>query len=129
MTSMYLATSVALGDLCMSPDGFFISMTADTDDSKVVSYYLQCESTLNNPFTRKVREGVNATINMRNNLNSMKQLAEQLYKDQQSTKLVSISSEINTLERLWSGLQAFLDCKPFYKQYNTAVKSLCHLGL
>ncbi|XP_051162581.1 protein tweety isoform X4 [Leptopilina boulardi] len=132
MTSMYLATSVALGDLCMSPDGFFISMTADNpnpDDSKLVSYYLQCESTLNNPFTRKVREGMNATDNMRNNLKTMKLLAEQLYKDQQSTKLVSINNEINTLDRLWTGLQAFLDCKPFYKQYTTVVKSLCHLGL
>lgn len=129
MTSIYLATSVALGDLCMSPDRFLTSLIYRSSDSEVFSYYSQCDNTLNNPFTRRIREGVNSTVNMRNNLNNIKQLAEQLFKDQQSTKLVIIKNEINTLERLWAGLQGFLDCKPFHKQYITGVKSLCHLGL
>ncbi|XP_033224016.1 protein tweety isoform X1 [Belonocnema kinseyi] len=130
MASMYLSTSVALGDLCVSPDGYIAKSSPNILTSEVLSYYTQCESMHNNPFTRRVREGVNATGNMRNNLNNVKELAEQLFKDQQvSTKLISIRNEINTLERLWSGLQAFLDCKPVHKQYITGIKSLCHLGL
>ena len=130
MASLYLATSVAIGDLCVSPDGYITKSASNAITSDVLSYYIHCESINNNPFTRKVREGVNATGNMRIAINSIKQLADLLFKDQQvSTKLISIKNEINTLERLWLGLQTFLDCKPVHKQYVTGVKSLCHLGL
>ncbi|XP_076761631.1 tweety isoform X2 [Xylocopa sonorina] len=130
MASLYLATSVALGDLCVSPDGYLTRVVPSTLASEVFSYYTQCENIRTNPFTQKLRDGQSAVTNMRENLNIVTKLALELFKDQQlQPKLNSLSIDINTVSKLTSGLATLLDCKPLYKQYVHAAKSLCHLGL
>ncbi|XP_028044971.1 protein tweety isoform X4 [Monomorium pharaonis] len=130
MASLYLATSVALGDLCVSPDGYLSRAVPSTLASEVLSYYTHCENTRSNPFTQRLRDAQRAVGNMRNNLNSVTRLAIDLFKDQQlQPKLSSLSTDVNTVDRLVSGLATLLDCKPLHKQYVHAAKSLCHLGL
>ncbi|XP_011639937.1 protein tweety isoform X2 [Pogonomyrmex barbatus] len=130
MASLYLATSVALGDLCVSPDGYLSRAVPSTLASEVLSYYTHCENTRSNPFTQRLRDAQRAVGNMRVNLNSVTRLALELFKDQQlQPKLSSLSTDVNTVDRLVSGLATLLDCKPLHKQYVHAAKSLCHLGL
>ncbi|XP_011164411.1 protein tweety isoform X2 [Solenopsis invicta] len=130
MASLYLATSVALGDLCVSPDGYLSRAVPSTLASEVLSYYTHCENTRSNPFTQRLRDAQRAVGNMRNNLNTVTRLAIDLFKDQQlQPKLSSLSTDVNTVDRLVSGLATLLDCKPLHKQYVHAAKSLCHLGL
>ncbi|KAK0167955.1 hypothetical protein PV327_001803 [Microctonus hyperodae] len=130
MASLYLATSVALGDLCVSPDGYLTRAVPSTLASEVLNYYTQCESTRNNPFTQRLREGQLAAGNMRTSLSIVERIALDLFKDQQlAPKLSSLKNEVNAVDRLMSGLTTLLDCKPLHKQYINAAKGLCHLGL
>ncbi|XP_034184492.2 tweety isoform X1 [Osmia lignaria lignaria] len=130
MASLYLATSVALGDLCVSPDGYLTRAVPSTLASEVLSYYTHCENTRSNPFTQRLRDGQTAISEMSKNLNTVTRLALELYKDKQlQPKLNSLLFDVNTVSKLMSGLATLLDCKPFHKQYVHAAKSLCHLGL
>ncbi|XP_054012928.1 protein tweety isoform X3 [Hylaeus anthracinus] len=130
MASLYLATSVALGDLCVSPDGYLVRAVPSTLPSEILSYYTHCENTRNNPFTQKLRDGQQTVAEIKQNLHIVTKLAIDLFKDQQlQPKLTSLSTDVNTVDRLMSGLTTLLDCKPFHKQYVHAAKSLCHLGL
>ncbi|XP_015116545.1 protein tweety [Diachasma alloeum] len=132
MASLYLATSVALGDLCISPDGYLTRTVPSTLAAEVLNYYTHCESTRNNPFTQRLREGQLAAGNMRASLNIVQSIALDLFKDQKANlapKLNSLKSEVNVVDKLMSGLTTLLDCKPLHKHYVHAAKSLCHLGL
>ena len=130
MASLYLATSVALGDLCVSPDGYLTRAVPTTLASDVVSYYTQCENTRNNPFTQRFREGQKASSNIRQSLHTVTVLATNLFKDKQlEPKFASLTTEANNVEQYISGLASLLDCNKFHKHYVYAAKSLCHLGL
>lgn len=130
MASLYLATSVALGDLCVSPDGYLTRAVPSTLASEVLSYYTHCENTRSNPFSHKLNDGQIAASNMKENMNTVTRLALELFKEQQlQPKLNSLSIDVNTVSKLMSGLTTLFDCKPLHKQYVHAAKSLCHLGL
>lgn len=130
MASLYLATSVALGDLCVSPDGYLTRAVPSTLASEVLSYYTHCENTRSNPFSQRLNDGQIAASNMRENMNTVTRLALELFKEQHlQPKLTSLSIDVSTVNKLMSGLTTLLDCKPLHKQYVHAAKSLCHLGL
>ncbi|XP_048510852.1 protein tweety [Athalia rosae] len=130
MASLYLATSVALGDLCVSPDGYLTRAVPSTLASEVLSYYTHCESTRSNPFTQRLRDGQRAAVNMQTNLKIVTQLADDLFKNLQlQPRLSSLKTDVITVDRLMSGLATQLECRPLHKQYVQAAKSLCHLGL
>ncbi|XP_034939882.1 protein tweety isoform X4 [Chelonus insularis] len=130
MASLYLATAVALGDLCVSPDGYLTRSVPSSLAAEVLNYYMRCESTRNNPFTLRLREGQLAAGNMRTSLTIVERIALDLFRDQQlAPKLSSLKNEVNTVDRLMSGLTTLLDCKPLHKQYVSGAKGLCHLGL
>ncbi|XP_043281274.1 protein tweety isoform X1 [Venturia canescens] len=130
MASLYLATSVALGDLCFAPEDYLAKNVPPTLASEVLSYYTHCEATRSNPFTQRLREGQRAAEHMRTSLNNIDRLAVELFHDQQlKPKFSSLMTDVNSVDRLISGLATLLDCKPLHKQYVQAAKSLCHLGL
>ncbi|XP_023288097.1 protein tweety isoform X2 [Orussus abietinus] len=130
MASLYLATAVALGDLCVAPDGYLARAVPSTLASEVLSYYTHCENARSNPFTQRLRDGQRAVLNMRQNLNVVTPLAVGLYTDQQlQPELNGLMTDFKTVDRLMSGLATLLDCKPLHKQYVHAARSLCHLGL
>ena len=130
MGSVYLASSVALGDLCVDPDSYLARTASSPFSAQVLTYYTHCDSSQTNPFTKSLREAKQATDNARRNLDQVKQLSNHLFKEQQlQPTLSSLANNINGVDKMLTGLTAFLDCKPLHKQYVHAAKSLCHLGL
>ena len=130
MGSLYLASSVALGDLCMSPDGYIAKSAPSALAAEVFGYYTHCENARTNPFTQQLRDVKMSTDNTRRSLETVKKLAVHLFKDQQlQMRFTSLADHINTVDKQLNSLTTFLDCKPLHKQYVHAAKSLCHLGL
>lgn len=69
MSGLYLASSVAIGDLCMDPADYLISKAPNDLPDDVLIYYIQCESMRSNPFTLKLRESQTAMTNARSAMN------------------------------------------------------------
>lgn len=127
--SLYLAISVALGDLCISPDNYLTRAVPSTLAAEVLSYYTQCESMRNNPFTQRLREGQTAAGNMRASLITAERIALDLFKDRQlGPKINSLKTEVNKVNIDMSGLTTLLDCNPLHIQYIRAANSLCDTG-
>lgn len=57
MASLYLASSVALGDLCVAPDKFVEDQASMEATKEILRYYTSCERARANPFTQRLREG------------------------------------------------------------------------
>ncbi|KAJ8679649.1 hypothetical protein QAD02_015436 [Eretmocerus hayati] len=130
MGSVYLASSVALGDLCMSPDSYITKTARSTLAAEVLSYYMHCENSRSNPFTLQLRDAKQSIDNSRRSLEQVKQLANYLFKDQQmQPKFSNLASNVNAVDQQLTSLTTLLDCKPLHKQYVHAAISLCHLGL
>ncbi|XP_014214178.1 protein tweety isoform X2 [Copidosoma floridanum] len=130
MASVYLASSVALGDLCVSPDGYVGKTARSQLAAEVLSYYTHCENARTNPFTQQLRDARQSANYTRRSLETVKHLADKLFKDQQlQPRFDGLANNVNTVDKQLASLTAFLDCKPLHKQYLHAAKSLCHLGL
>lgn len=130
MASLYLATSVALGDLCISPDGYLTRAVPSTLASELLSYYTYCDSTHINPFEQKLSEGRSMVTSIMNNLGQIKSLAEDLFDSPKvQMKLHNLTEHVKKIQEYMLDLITLLDCKPLHKQYVHAAKSLCHLGL
>ncbi|XP_057330884.1 protein tweety isoform X2 [Microplitis mediator] len=130
MASSYLATSVFLGDFCISPDGYLTRNNPTPMASEVLNYYMHCESTQNNPFTQRLREGQMAAGYMRMSLAAVERIVLDLYDSPSlAPKLSSLKNEVNAVDQLMPGLTTLLNCKPLHRQYVNAAKGLCHLGL
>ena len=130
MASVYLSTSVALGDLCVSPEGYLTRAVPSTLASEVLTYYTRCESTRTNPFTQRLHDSRSAVDSMRKNITDVQKLSEALFKDLNLQPVFSsLKTNINAVEKTTTGLFTLLDCKQLHKQYVHAAKSLCHLGL
>ncbi|XP_074116084.1 tweety [Cotesia typhae] len=130
MASLYLATSVALGDLCVSPDTYLMKNSPTVMVSEVLNYYMRCESTQNHPFTQRLREGQMAAGFMLSSLNAVEKIAYELYDKQTlQPKLQSLKDSVIDINERMSRLTTLLDCKPLHKEYIRAAQGLCHLGL
>jgi conjugal transfer/entry exclusion protein len=133
MASLYLASSVALGDLCMSLDDYISKTAPSALTAEVYAYYTHCESSRMNPFIHQMHEAKQATDYMRRSLELIKQLANYLFKDEKlQSRLSSLVSDISGIDKYFTNLASytsFIDCKSLHKQYIHAAKSLCHLGL
>ncbi|XP_032454429.1 protein tweety isoform X2 [Nasonia vitripennis] len=130
MASIYLAGSVALGDLCVAPDEYISRAAPSPLAAEVFSYYTHCENARTNPFTQKLLIAKQSVDNMRRNLEDMKRLAFMLINPQQlQPRFSSLLNDIIFVDNKLTSLTTFLDCKPLHKQYVHAAKSLCHFGL
>lgn len=130
MASIYLASSVALGDLCMAPDKF-IEDQASTDLSKeILKYYTNCERARANPFTQRLREAKTTIENMRNNLNPLSKPAQYLFpKKGLDTKFSSLKNDINAADNFIHSLTALVDCRSLHMHYLRGARALCNVGL
>lgn len=130
MASVYLASSVALGDLCMAPDKF-IEDQASTDLSKeILKYYTNCERARANPFTQRLREAKTTIENMRNNLNPLSKPAQYLFpKKGLDTKFSSLKNDINAADNFIHSLTALVDCRSLHMHYLRGARALCNVGL
>lgn len=130
LSSLYLATAVALGDLCMGPDGFLEREAATTPKADILSYYIRCDQSRTNPFFQRLRQGQNAVKEMSSNLVTVARIAKELYKPAElHPKLDVLTTDINQVDKLATGLSTLLDCKNLHRQYLNATRSVCDLGL
>ncbi|XP_069685303.1 protein tweety isoform X2 [Periplaneta americana] len=130
LSSLYLATAVALGDLCMAPDGFLEREAATTLKADILSYYIRCDQSRTNPFFQRLLQGQRAVKAMGSNLVTVARIAKELYKPAElHPKLDVLTTDINQVDKLASGLSTLLDCKSLHRQYLNATRSVCDLGL
>uniref|UniRef100_A0A1B6E9B8 Protein tweety homolog n=1 Tax=Clastoptera arizonana TaxID=38151 RepID=A0A1B6E9B8_9HEMI len=128
MASIYLTSSVALGDLCISPNDFVIHKSPPSLQTDILEYYTTCDKTRNNPFSVVVRKGTLAIDNVSSNLNAVSKLAKELY-PQSSHELDVLTKEVNLAKKMISGLAALLDCPPIHREYTHSLHAVCDLGL
>ncbi|CAO1412065.1 unnamed protein product [Diamesa hyperborea] len=130
MSGLYLSSSVAVGDLCTDPAEYLVSQAPPALPSDVLLYYTQCESIRSNPFTQRLRESQNAISSARNSMNIVSKISLELFrKAGLQPKLGSVQADLNTSERLLTGLTALVDCKPIHYNYLAATRGLCEGGL
>lgn len=130
LSSLYLATAVALGDLCIAPDAFLEREVVTPPKADILSYYIRCNQSRSNPFFQRLLLGQQAVKAMSSNLGTVARIAKELYKPAElHPKLVVLTTDINQVDNLASGLSTLLDCKSLHRQYLNATHSVCDLGL
>lgn len=130
MASVYLASSVALGDLCIAPDKFIEDQASTELSKEILRYYTSCERARANPFTQRLREAKTTIENMRLNLNSLKQPAMELFpKKSLETKFSSLKNEVNSADTTITILTTAVDCRALHAHYLRGARALCNVGL
>lgn len=130
MASIYLASGVALGDLCIAPDKYIEDQAATELSKEILRYYTSCERARANPFTQRLREAKAAIDFMRSNLNSLKQPAIYLYpKKSIDAKITSLKNEVNSADTLLTTLTTAVDCRALHAHYLRGARALCNVGL
>ena len=120
----------ALGDLCIAPDAFLEREVVTTPKADILSYYIRCDQSRSNPFLQRLRQGQKAVTAMSSNLVTVAHIAKELYKPTElHPKLDVLTTDINHVDNLASGLFTLLDCKSLHRQYLNATHSVCDLGL
>lgn len=130
MASLYLATTVALADLCMAPDKFLQEQASTEVTKEILHYYTSCERARANPFTQRQREGKAAIQNMRTVLDYLKKSAIEMYPSKQlDHKFNSLLNQVKEGDMLMTSLIALVDCKALYTHYLRGARALCNVGL
>lgn len=130
MSGIYLASSVAVGDLCMDPADYLVSEAPSELPTEVLLYYTQCEMARSNPFTQRLRESQNAINNARSAMSTVARISLVHFKSSGlQPKLGAVTADLNTSERLLTQLTALVDCKIVHLSYISASKGLCEAGL
>lgn len=120
----------ALGDLCVAPDAFLEREVVTTPKSDILSYYIRCDPSRSNPFFQRLLQGQQAVKAMSSNLMTVARFAKELFKPAElHPKLDVLTTDINYVDNLASGLSTLLDCKSLHRQYLNATHSVCDLGL
>lgn len=130
MASVYIATSVALGDLCMAPDKFIEDQTTNELSKEILRYYTNCERARANPFTQRLREAKNYIENARAMLNALRRPAIELFpRKGLDPKFGSLLNQINEADTLSTPLTAMVDCRGLHMHYLRGARALCNVGL
>ncbi|XP_045478074.1 protein tweety isoform X2 [Harmonia axyridis] len=130
MASVYIASGVALGDLCMAPEKFIEDQGSTELSKEILRYYAICERARANPFTQRLREAKTAIENVRTNLKDLKTPATYLFpKKGLDTKFSSLKNELNSAYGLVTTITALVDCPTFHTHFLRGAKALCNVGL
>lgn len=130
MASIYIASSVALGDLCMSPEKFIEDQGSTELSKEILRYYTSCERARANPFTQRLREAKTAIENVRSNLQKLRTPATDLFpKKGLDPKFSSLKNEVNSADHLITSITALVDCSKFHTNFLRGAKALCNVGL
>ncbi|XP_073975241.1 tweety isoform X2 [Rhodnius prolixus] len=130
MASVYLTASVALGDLCMSPEALMEREAPAPLQRDILEYYTSCEPTRTNPFLVVLRKATNAVDTVSYSMGPMTRIARQLYKPAQlHPKLDMLSKEVKLASSMIARLVTMLDCTPMHKEYMNALHAVCEMAL
>lgn len=130
MASIYLASSVALGDLCIAPDRFIEDQASSELSKEILRYYTSCERARANPFTQRLREAKTAIENMRFTLQTLRKPAVDLFpKKGLEHKFSSLINQVNEADLLMTSLTTLVDCRALHTHYLLGARALCNFGL
>ncbi|XP_058988079.1 protein tweety [Musca domestica] len=130
MSGLYLSSSVAVGDLCISPADFLVSVAPRDLPTNVLLHYTQCEPGHTNPFTQRLRESQNSLNNARSAMATVMKISLVLFKSSGlQPKLGAVNADLNSSERLLTQLTALVDCKTVHHNFLAASRGLCEGGL
>lgn len=130
MASIYLSTSVALGDFCIAPEKFIEDRASSELSKEILRYYTSCERARANPFTQRLREAKHAIEDMRNTLSTLKTRATGLYpKKALDGKFSSLIHQVNEADKLITALTHLVDCGTLHTHYLEGARALCNVGL
>lgn len=130
LASVYLASTVALGDLCVAPEKFLASEASPWVPPEVLLHYTHCEAARANPFTRGLREAKQAMEHTRKELAIIKQPAVELFRNTGlEPKFSLLVTEVNAGERLITSLTTLVDCRALHAHYIEGTRGLCNIGL
>uniref|UniRef100_A0A1I8PIP5 Protein tweety homolog n=1 Tax=Stomoxys calcitrans TaxID=35570 RepID=A0A1I8PIP5_STOCA len=130
MSGLYLSSSVAVGDLCISPADFLVSVAPRDLPTNVLLHYTQCEPGHTNPFTQRLRESQNSLNNARSAMATVMKISLVLFKSSGlQPKLGAVNADLNSSERLLTQLTALVDCKAVHHNFLAASRGLCEGGL
>lgn len=130
LASIYLASTVALGDLCIAPDRYLASEAAPLIPPEVLLHYTHCETSRANPFTQRLREIKQALDTIRREQSILKPMASDLFRTKElGIKFSFLLTELNNAESVVSKLHTLLDCKALHSHYVEGAKGLCNIGL
>lgn len=130
MASVYLASSVALGDLCVAPDRFIEDQASSELSKEILRYYTSCERARANPFTQRLREAKTAIENMRFTLQTLRKPAVDLFpKKGLEPKFSSLINQVNEADLLMTSLTTLVDCRALHTHYLLGARALCNFGL
>ncbi|ENN70542.1 hypothetical protein YQE_12717, partial [Dendroctonus ponderosae] len=130
LSSVYLASTVALADFCMAPEKFIENQASADLSREILRHYLNCERARANPFTQRLREAKTTLENMRIELSLIKPKAVKLFPNKGlEQKFSSLKNEINTADTIGTQLTALVDCRTLYTHYLRGTRALCNLGL
>ncbi|XP_064555662.1 protein tweety [Drosophila montana] len=130
MSGLYLSSSVAVGDLCISPADFLVSTAPRDLPTNVLLHYTQCEPGHTNPFTQRLRESQNSLNNARSAMATVMKISLVLFKSSGlQPKLGAVNADLNSSERLLTQLTALVDCKAVHHNFLAAARGLCEGGL
>ncbi|XP_051857858.1 protein tweety isoform X1 [Drosophila albomicans] len=130
MSGLYLSSSVAVGDLCISPADFLVSTAPRDLPTNVLMHYTQCEPGHTNPFTQRLRESQNSLNNARSAMATVMKISLVLFKSSGlQPKLGAVNADLNSSERLLTQLTALVDCKAVHQNFLAAARGLCEGGL
>lgn len=130
LASVYLASTVALGDLCIAPDRYLASEASPWVPPEVLLHYTHCEAARANPFTQRLREAKQALDTTRKELASLKPLSVDLFRNSGlDPKFSLLVTEVNNAERVITSLTTLLDCQALHSHYVEGARGLCNIGL
>ncbi|XP_018335202.1 protein tweety isoform X2 [Agrilus planipennis] len=130
MASIYVASSVALGDLCTAPDRFLEEEASPGLPREILHYYTSCERARANPFTQRLREAKAAVEGMRAALNYMRKPTIELFPRRMLEPIFSsLLNQVNEADSVITSLTTLVDCRALNSHYLMGARALCNVGL
>ncbi|GAB6021046.1 hypothetical protein CHUAL_003681 [Chamberlinius hualienensis] len=127
LVSIYLVSSVALGDFCMDPEAYIRKEVVAKVDRTILDYYLDCHPGLPSPFSDAIRSGQKAVDTVEETFKFVKTTATTYYSEDKElySNLNDISTCLNQTEATLGNIAALLDCRAMHQQYINALNSTC----
>jgi len=130
MASLYLTASVALGDLCMTPQKLLEREVPAPLHHDKLKYYTTCEGSRSNPFLFEIRRAKASMETVRFGMGSMTKIAKELYSHSQLHPLIDmLNGEIKKASEMIPRLDPMLQCEPIHKDYTHALHAVCEMAL
>jgi len=125
---IHLATSVGLGDFCMSPDFYIEKYTTSPMEKKYLKYYMKCNDDVSNPFQNSLKSSMDSITATKKALFKAFPIAESNnleIADKKRETNSTLTEAIATVQQL-TGL---VSCRSIHRDYEHAVHGVCYLAL